>query len=223
MFRTLLFIIAFSISYLVCGQESFSIHKCLDLINFELKDYNLADTSPSDTILDVKNGYFEVSYDYAKLCQVTYFKNADKSFTVLSTGYYSDQQCFNYFSYFHHIPSSTDTSIRMEQISYLPELQFEDFFVNDTITKMISKYLPEINANYLPNGEGSIQDVINEIYNYHIILPRQGKQLIVELTLCDYIPTNVVSISEEDWAVFSEFTHPVYLHYNKKSKKFERK
>ena len=207
------------ISFHCFTQNKLDIEKAKALIGYNIYDYNHADSMPTDSLTDVKNGYFEVSYDYAKLCQIGLFKNKDGSGLVISTGYYSDEQCSMYFSYFHLIPSSIDTSVVLEPSRVLPALTFRDFFVGDSVDLIIKKYLPEINKNYLENG--TIDQVISEVYDIHYIVPRKGTKLKVELTICDYIPTNAVSIDPKDWHIIETSIKPIYLKYNKSKKAFE--
>jgi hypothetical protein len=202
------------------GQVKMSVQKCLDLIHFDMSKYNHADVQAIDTLIDEKNGYFAVKGYDQTLCQLTYFKNNDGSYLVMSTGYYSDMQCANYFTYFHSVPSSLDTAILMNQSNYMPAISFTDFFVGDSVSKILEQYIPQIRESYLNNG--TLEDVINEVYDYHFILPQKGTKLKVELTICDYIPVNQVEFSETDWSIIETQIKVLSFSYDRKNQKFKK-
>lgn len=204
------------ISNVNIGQTNLSIVECLKLDGFNFRDFNQADRFPKDTLIDIKNGYYEINDGETKLLQATKFNNSDGTIMIAATGYYADMQCYNYFSKFY---SKTDTSlVEMHTEDVMPEFKFSDFFIDATIREVAQKYLPTIQQEYFPNA--TLENVYEEFFDIHYILPRYGTKVIAKLTVCDYIPLNEVNIDEEDWKVVETRHESIALAYNKKKRVF---
>jgi hypothetical protein len=212
------FIILFTlvVAKISFGQKNLTIDQCLALDGFNFNEYNQADRMPKDTLIDIKNGYYEISDGEIKLLQATKFNNKDKSILIIATGFYADMQCANYFTNFYI--KSKDSLIVCNQNRVMPTLKFSDFFIDSTITEIVKKYLPEIQEEYFPNA--TIENIYQELFDFHFILPRFGTDIIVELTVCDYIPTNVVEFDKNDWEVINTNHASIKFTYNKSKKKF---
>jgi hypothetical protein len=128
-------------------------------------------------------------------------------------------QCSNYFTNFY--TRNGDSLVLLEKNSILPNIQYSDFFIDNSIKEIAEKYLPKIQEEYFP--EATIYNVYEEIYHFHFILPRYGTDMTVELTVCDYIPTNAVNIDLEDWALIESKFKSITLKYDKSKKVFVRK
>ena len=79
--------------------------------------------------------------------------------------------------------------------------------------------LSEIKDEYL-GSDASIEDILNEVYDYRIIIPRKGTTAKVTLTVCDYIPVNEVGIHRDDWSVVEENIRVVEFTYDRNKKQF---
>ncbi len=209
----LLFISLTSIS-----QKNLPIDECLRLEGFSFDEHLIADRMPKDTLIDVKNGYYEISDADTKLLQATKFNNEDETFLLVATGFYEDMQCSNYFTNFYTQDGKTNALQPIENDNVLPKIEFSDFFVGDDIKNAVLKYQADIQKEYFPGA--SLEDIYNELFDMHFILPRHGTKIIVELTVCDYIPLNVVSIQEKDWKIITSKHKSISLSYVKKRKRF---
>jgi hypothetical protein len=188
------------------------------LDGFNFRDFNQADRFPKDTIIDIKNGYYEINDGETKLLQATKFNNSDGTIMIAATGYYADMQCYNYFSKFYQ-KSKTDTSlIEILTDDVMPEIKFSDFFIDSTIRQVTQKYLATIQQEYFPNA--TLENVYEEFFDIHYILPRYGTKVIAKLTVCDYIPLNAVNIDGEDWKKVEVQHDAILLTYDKKKKAF---
>jgi hypothetical protein len=203
-----------------------NILECLKLIDFEPHNYVEADINlgRADTVIDLGTGYYELSLsseiENIKLCQATKFNNADGTITLAITGYIADMQCNNHPSYFYEISKSGDSFIRIENTTIIPSLDLLEFLTGSKSIEVLKKYLPEIKETYL-NSNATIEDVLNEIYDFHLIVPRKGAKIKVTLTLCDYIPLNEVEIHENDWNVIKDNIKIVELLYDRELKQFK--
>lgn len=228
--KTILHIIGLIFIQQLAISQNRDIMECLRLIDFKFEKYNESDFyRPTDTILDIKAGYYELYVSNTHvidnveqntiLCQATKFNNSDGSITLAITGYYADEQCSNYPSYFYEISENGDSIKIIEESKILPSLNWKDFFSESKSINVLEKYLLEIQKNYL-DSNATIFDVLGEIYDYHYILPRYGKTIKATLSICDYIPTNVVSINENDWKIIEKDFKTLDLIYNNTLKTF---
>jgi len=198
----------------------------MEIIGFEAHQYVAADIplERCDTIIDLKSGYYELNYafdDYTKikLCQVAKFNNTDGTILIAITGYYADEQCSNYPSRFYEISKSGDRFIPIELETVLPFLNFSTFFTDLKPTQILEKYLPEMRDKYL-GSNAEIANAIDEVYDYHIIIPRKGTTAKVMLTVCDYIPRNQVNIDRNDWSIIEDHIKAMKYIYDKNQKQF---
>lgn len=196
----------------------------MELIGFDAHKYVQADRSVErcDTIIDIKSGYFEL-FDTAietKLCQVAKFNNGDSTILVGISGYYADEQCSNHPFHFFEIAKSLDTFISLNPETILPTLDVTLFFTDAKPIQILEKYLPAIKKAYLgPNA--TIENLLEEVYDFHIILPKKRTTAKVTLTICDYILRNEVSIDHDDWRIIEEHIKIVEFHYDKIKKQFK--
>ena len=94
------------------------------------------------------------------------------------------------------------------------------FFIDSQPIQILEKYLPEIKKTYL-DSNATIEDLLKEIYDLHMIIPRKGTNIKVTLTVCDYIPLNVVNIGKEDWSIIEDNIKVIELIYDKDQKQFK--
>ncbi|MEM0992025.1 MAG: hypothetical protein AAGI49_03270 [Bacteroidota bacterium] len=203
-----------------------NILECMQVIGFDADQSVIADIDLKwcDTIVDLKSGYFELNYAFGgdtkyKICQVAKFNNTDGTILIGITGYYADEQCSNYPSTFYEISKSEDLFTPLEIKTILPSLDFHLFFIDPNPIQILEKYLPEIKDKYL-GSEATLEDILNEVYDYRIIIPRKGTTAKVTLTVCDYIPLNEVSINRDDWSVVEENIRVVEFAYDRDKKQF---
>ncbi|MEM8527530.1 MAG: hypothetical protein AAGG68_23010 [Bacteroidota bacterium] len=176
-----------------------NILECMEIIGFNAFKYINYDALPSrwDTIIDVKAGYYEINYDFdvngiTKLCQVAKFNNSDGTILVGITGYYADGICSGHPSKFYEISKLRDSFLLVEQERIFPSLDFSMFFTNAKPIQALEKYLPEIREKYFnhldtyKDSEATIKDLMEAIYDYHVIIPRKGTTAEVTLIVCDF-------------------------------------
>ena len=73
------------------------------------------------------------------------------------------------------------------------------------------------------DSNATIDKVLSEVYHIIYILPQRGTSLIATLKVCDYIPTNVVSIPPDDWSTIENDFGSIELEYDKTRKKFKKR
>ncbi|MBC7863585.1 MAG: hypothetical protein IAF38_11455 [Bacteroidia bacterium] len=182
-----------------------------------------ADLSPSDTIVDIKNGYYEISSAYDKtkitLIEAALFKNTDSTATIAVSGLKADEQCSFHHIYFYEYNWKTDNIKPIADKDVLPEFNLKMFFKKSSVKKTLLPYLKAIQKAYLTDSAG-IDDVLDEIYSYRFLIPRSGTTLMINLDICDYIPTNVVGIKPADWKIVETDFKKITLRYDKKKKRF---
>ncbi len=203
-----------------------NILEALELKNDLIGEYVEGEAMSTDTIVDLKNGYYEEflsSGDGNKtiIRQAAIFHNHDGSRTLGVSITSWDFQCYIYKTNFYEIPKLKDSINTIINDDILPNLNIREFILDSNISSVINKYLPEIQENYLgPNA--TIEEVLSEVYDIIYILPQRGTSLTATLRVCDYIPTNEVSINPDDWAIIDNDFVSIELEYDKTLKKFKK-
>jgi hypothetical protein len=196
-----------------------NITECLELAQEVNRfSFNESDFTPTDSLIDLKNGYFEMSSSDHVLTQAAKFNKKDKSTLLLVSGFYSDMQCANFPFYLFEIDKKGDTCIKKDPMNFFPALRYEDFLKNDSVLKIANKYLPILAETYLDEN-ATVQQILSEFYDFHFILPRFGTTIEVTLTVCDYIPVNEQEIVE--WKEVEKAIKSLYFKFNKQSGLFE--
>jgi hypothetical protein len=222
-------VLLISINYVMSQSLEISrnrnILECMEIIEFDIHKYVQADVvlESTEKIVDLESGYYEINIDLGreiKLCQVAKYNNLDGSILLGISGYYGDEQCNYHPFYFYEISKSGDSFIPLENKAILPSLDFSIFFRDSTPFYILEKYLPEIKKTYLESN-ATIEDLLNEIYDFHIVFPRKGTKTKVTLTLCDYIPLNEVNIGKDDWGIIEDYIRVIELIYDKDQKQFK--
>ena len=217
--KVVLFTLLLLVSNWVClAQDNLSIEDCLHLDGFKFNEFRRADRTPKDTLIDVKNGYFEISDNNTKLLQAAKFNNPDGSILIAATGFYEDMQCSSYFTKFY---IKQKNEARLHEIAHqfiLPEINYLDFFTDSAIVEVAKKYQSQIQKKYYP--EATLEDLYSEFYDMHFTLPRFGTNLEVSLTVCDFIPRNEVTFTKHDWDVIENNHTAITLLYSKKKNQF---
>lgn len=217
-----------SLFLILINTSGFSqnILEALQLKNDLIGEYVEGELMSTDTIVDLNNGYYE---EYSSdeegnktiTRQATIFRNHDGSRTLGVSITEYDFVCFNSKTTFYEIPKSKDSVTSVLPADILPQLSIGDFLVDTTVTSVLNNYLPEIQARYL-DADATIDKVLSEVYHIKYLLPQRGTSLIATLRVCDYIPTNLVSISPEDWSIIENNFTSIKLEYDKKRKAFTR-
>jgi hypothetical protein len=227
-FFAILFLIV-SINSGVSQHSEMSLNKnileCMEVIGFDILQYVQADVvlERSDTIIDLASGYYEVNIDMGteiKLCQVAKYNNRDGSVLLGISGYFGDMQCSNHPFHFYEISKSGDGFTPVEKDAILPSLDYSMFLIDSKPMQILEKYLPEIKKTYL-DSTATIDDVLEEIYDFHVIFPRKGTRTKVSLTVCDYIPRNEVNIGIDDWSIIEDSIGVIEFIYDKDQKQFK--
>lgn len=202
-----------------------NIVEALQLKDKTIKKHFEGELSSTDTLIDIKNGYYEeYNKDYKVLTtlrQAAIFNNQDGSKTLGISNSQWDFQCFTYNSSFYSIIEK-DKIERIDNSNILPKLDIIDFVGNGEIIPTLEKYLPLLQENYLGDND-SMEVLLSEIYDIKYLIPRKGTALIATLAVCDYIPSNEIKIIEKDWFIIMNDFSIICLDYDKTIKKFKRK
>ncbi len=204
-----------------------NILEALELKNDWIGEYVEGEAMANDTIIDLRNGYYEAFFssgegDKTIIRQAAIFHNHDGSRTlgISITSY--DFVCYHYETSFHEIPKIKDSINTLINDDILPDLSIREFIIDPNIFSVLNKYLPEIKKNYL-GSKATIDELLSEIYDIVYILPRRGTSLITTLRICDYIPTNEVGIAPSDWSIIEKGFVSIELEYDKTRKRFHKR
>ncbi len=203
--------------------KNLDILECLKLVNFELSDYTYGDFGfeNTDTIVDLKNGYYEVylpSFEVA-ICQATKFNNKDGSITLIITGYENDMVCHRYNTKAFLIYEDGKKFVEMgnEELNLSQDLK--KFMDNKQLNEVMLKLFDQVKEGYIAD-EPTLDKLYGELFDFHYILPQKGTTLTVTVTLCDYIPLNEVNIPENDWNIIQNSIPTRTFAYDKKYIRF---
>ena len=202
-----------------------NILEALQLKNDLIGEYVPGELIATDTIIDLRNGYYEEFSssgrdDKTIVRQAAIFHNHDGSRTLGISITEYDFVCFFGKTDFYEISKPEDSLHTILNDEILPDLSIREF-VTDTIVFVLNKYLPELQGNYL-DANATIDKLLSEVYHITYILPQRGTGLIATLGVCDYIPTNEVSIPPDDWSIVENDFVSIELEYDKTQKKFKR-
>ncbi len=202
-----------------------NIMEALQLKRNLIGEYLIGELMATDTIVDLRNGYYEEYHsfgvgDKTMLQQAAIFRNQDGSSTLGISITEYDFVCFFDKTNFYEIPKSSDTIHMLTTNDALPDLTVRDL-VTDTIVSVLNTYLPKLQGGYL-DATDTIDKLLSEVYHVAYILPRHGTNLTATLMVCDYIPTNEISIRAEDWAIIENDFLSIELKYDRKRKRFTK-
>lgn len=203
-----------------------NILEALQLKNDLIGGYAEGELMATDTIIDLRNGYYEEFRSHGDgnktiVRQAAIFHNHDGSRTLGISITEYDFVCFFDKTNFYEIPKSKDSIHTVLNDEILPDLTIREF-VTDTIVSVLNKYLPELQGNYLGSND-TIDKLLSEVYHIAYILPQRGTSLIATLGVCDYIPRNEVSITSDDWSIIENGFVSIELKYDKTRKKFKKR
>lgn len=203
-----------------------NIIEALALKNHLISQYVEGELMANDTIVDLKNGYYEEFATYDENNKITtrqaaLFDNHDSTRTLGITIANYDFVCYYFESSFYEILEKDSIRVLVNE-EILPSFSIQEFIVDSTVFTVLNKYLPEIRKNYL-DSDATMGEVLKEVYDVVFFMPEKGGGLIATLSVCDYIPTNVVTITPDDWSVIENEFAVIELEYNRTRKKFEMK
>lgn len=203
-----------------------NILEAMELSSDLIGEYAEGELTATDTIIDLRNGYYEEFLSYeaghkTTIRQAAIFHNHDGSRTLGISITEYDFVCFYTETNFYEISKSKDSINSVLKDDILPDLDIKEFVVDTTVFSVLNEYLPDIQENYL-DATATIDEILSEIYHITYLLPQRGTSLIATLRLCDYIPTNVVSISPDDWSIIENGFVFIGLEYDKTQKKFKK-
>ncbi len=207
----------------VISSAQVTIESALELHTAIYGSHNYSDLTANSEFTDLKNGYYETRFEIDPtnadldilLTQAKLYKNKDKSYLLCITDFDSDEQCSRYKTSFYEVSKNGDSLIKLENAKVLPEVTWDHFLSASKSKAVLEKYLPQIKQEYL--GENAtIEDALNEVYDFHFQIQRDQKYLLGKLTTCDYIPRNLFEIALEDWAIIVSDFKTLKLRYNSK-------
>ena len=201
-----------------------NILEALALKNHLISQYVEGELMATDTVVDLVNGHYQefaaADQGNIRTRQAAMFDNPDSTKTLAITTANYDFVCYYYESNFYEILKKDSIRVLVNE-EILPSFSIKEFIVDSTVFTALNKYLTEIRKNYL-DSDATMDEVLNEVYDIVFFLPEKGGGLIATLSVCDYIPTNVVSIAADDWSLMENNFVSVKLKYNGMEKKFER-
>lgn len=215
---------------LICTAQV-NIKTAMELRAAIYGNYNSSDLTANAENLDLENGYVEFRYWMTDkkqdsdldiiIGQARLYPNKDKTYLLGVTDFESDEQCSRYRTKFYEVSKRGDTLFQLDNSKVLPPVTWEDFLSESKSKSVLEKYLPQIKQEYL--GENAtIEDVLNEVYDFHYQFQRDKKNLLAKLTTCDYIPRNLFEIPLVDWEVVVSDFKTISFNYNAKLKQFVR-
>lgn len=211
----------------VISSGQVTIESALELHKSIYGSHSYSDLTANSEFTDLKNGYYETRFEIDPtnpdldilLTQAKLYKNKDKSYLLCITDFDSDEQCSRYKTSFYEVSKNGDSLIKLDNTKVLPEVTWDHFLSESKSKTVLEKYLPQIKQEYL--GENAtIEDALNEVYDFHFQIQRDQKFLLAKLTTCDYIPRNLFEIQLADWAVIVSDFRTIKLGYNAKLKRF---
>lgn len=220
----------FTLSYILilCSfSSSAQIQNWLNFIQFKVDNFTSMDRSTVVSEVDSAINYFRCYSPYDStftLCEGKCFLNHDGTSVFIISGLDEDEQCYRY-KHFCFMGNPDKGLIEKVQLQSL----FADSLIysmrkknQKKVETVILKYLPEIKKNYL--GENaSIELVWNEIYDLRLSFNPEKNQLFSTYTVCDYIPTNAVSIEPEDWQIIIDAVGIDRYNYSNDTRTFKKK
>jgi len=203
-----------------------NILEALALKNDLIGEYVEGEARSTDTIIDLKNGYYEEFSSLGEnnkttIRQAAIFKNHDGSTTLGVSIASWDFQCYVFETNFYEIPKRKDSIYTIANDEILPGLAIKAFISDSSVLTVLNQYLPAIQEKYL-GSNATIDEVLSELYDIIYVQPQRGTTLIATLKVCDYIPTNEVSIHPNDWAIIENVLISIELEYDKVRKIFRR-
>lgn len=221
-------VLIFAIINVTLSSAQVNIQSVLELRTAIYGDHNYSDLTATAEFTDLKNGYSETRFEMDSanadldilLSQARLYKNKDKTYLLAVTYFDSDEQCSRYKTTFYEVSKNGDTLVQLDNSKVLPELSWDDFLSESKSKSVLEKYLHQIQQEYL-DETATIEDVLNEVYDFHFEFQRDTKNLLGKLTTCDYIPNNMVEIAMEDWEIIVSDFKTLSLVYDAKSKQFE--
>ncbi|MFT5886583.1 MAG: hypothetical protein ACI9IP_003051 [Arcticibacterium sp.] len=189
--------------------------------------YMEGETRATDTLIDLKNGYYEefLAYDDGNKTitrQASIFHNNDGTKTLGITTTQWDFVCFHTETNFYDIAISKDSIHAILKDDILPALNIREFVTDSNVFHILSKYLPKYQETYSdPNA--SVDDVLSQVYSIVYKLPQRGTDLIATLKVCDYLPLNEIDVGHDNWTIIESSFLAIELEYDKRQKKFKKK
>ena len=219
--RLLFFISIILIGSTVFGQKSAHDYA----LEIELKERINMDMSPPDSVYSAANGlYFEYlsgsGEDKEVLAQVYVFEDTSGTPYLLYTAAEQDMQCNWHKSGFLKFNERSHKWEDLDVSFVFPAGLMSSVLYDTKIFDAISPYMETIKDEYLGEN-GTIQDVLRELYNLHFIIEETGT-VLVTADICDYIPTNIVAFSEENWAIIENAPHTLTFTFNPGKRIFEQ-
>ncbi len=204
-----------------------NILEALALKNDLIGEYVEGEARSTDTIIDLRNGYYEEfsslgANDKTIIRQAALFRNHDGSTTLgISTASW-DFQCYVFETNFYEIPKRRDSIYTIANDEILPDLDIRALLSDSTVLAVLNQHVPAIQEQYL-GSNATIDELLSEVYDIVYLLPQKGTTLIATLKVCDYIPTNEVNIDPKDWAIIEAASASIELEYDKTRKVFKRR
>lgn len=201
-----------------------NILEALQLKQDLIGEYLEGELVSTDTIIDLRNGYYE-EFKSEKggnktiIRQAALFHNHDGSKTlgISKTAY--DFVCFYNETNFYEIIKSKDSIFAVFNDDVLPDLSIREFIIDSNIISVLNKYLPEIQGSYL-DLNATVDGLLSEFYQIIYILPQRGTSLVSTLRICDYIPTNIVTMTSDDLSIIENCFVSIEMKYDRILKKF---
>jgi len=214
-------LIFFSILGIISALGQHTIIDYLDLKDQKITRYIQSEINCSDSIVDLANGYFEENNPDIILRQAAVFNNDDGSKLLGVTACEYDFVCYYFYTEFFEITTNAEQLSIKKVDSILPELSIKEFIEGTKAAEAVKKLIKQIKPGYLAEGFTEA-DVLKEVYHIKYIIPQFGTSITATLSVCDYLPTNEVEVSNEIWGSIEKDFRTISLKYDKALKRFTK-
>lgn len=208
----------------ISGLSQSTIQRCLEAGKFDLTSFHASDFSTTDTLKIDELNYLAVRSSLVDpiqlLCEARAFKNSDGTYLLLISGLYADEQCSSHKTHWFRFDLEKNSIEKVNASKLFPEINYADLIDTTKVFQVFNNYLPAIKAEYL--GENAtLNTLLEEFYSFHFSLSNP-KFIECKLDICDYIPTNVVGFSDDDWNIITQHK-TIRLQFNSKTGSFKIK
>lgn len=185
--------------------------------------YTEGEHQSTDTIIDLRNGYYEEFYadkndNYnLTLRQAAIFNNVEGTQLLGITVCIWDFVCFQSNTSFYEISKSRKSIKPINLSVILPQLTYQDFLQDISLLSDLKEYMSKQSLADADSYD-DFDEYLNEsgVFDIKYSLPRKGTSVIASIGACDYY------IDKDKWSRLKEkyFTE-VALKYNSNLKRFE--
>ncbi|MEM1328666.1 MAG: hypothetical protein AAGI23_22110 [Bacteroidota bacterium] len=217
------FLLLFSINTATTAQ---TILQALQLKNDSIGEYFESELAANDTLIDIRNGYYEEfmswgANNHSTIRQAAIFHNDDGTRTLGISITTWDFACLDYKTTFYEIARSKNQITIIPNRELLPILRKSEFVMGTEILTILRKYIPGVRDN-APNAAAALETLLAQFYQIIYRQPRIGTALIATLGFCEYLPDSLGDITEDEWTILENGFGTIELRYDRTAKQFQK-